>query len=702
MNPGSDGFATDPWKTDTDADGWSDGYETLTKGTNPLAWDTDGDGVRDSSDLDPLHNLLVAVRVNYVHHGASPWCTPELVGIIRVNDDYTWVSQHVGSTLDSFTSWACPPLIPTTQYSTSYFGYTYYADVPDDVSSVSLRATAWAINPGRGDDILVDAFVQGGYTLNSGTSYQTLWNGNSWYSFDIWTVALPKAKTLFVTDGNATITLANGQSRLVGQDRYYVFTFAVTSAYGPFVVGINAIVVPRSIFLDSKLRADFDAGTFAPLTDATLYGEDLGQSKVSESVAGTIAKALSGVDAKNVLDRLLRNTTNVLVYSYVDVTSYVVLLDLPADVVKILPWASVSIGPTGAMPQDFWQKIGAAASTVVNSLVYVGQMIYKGLVALGTFLVNLAEAIVDWGMKALGAVWNTIVAVAQKAGEVLGQFLDAIIQAVINGVNSALAGLLAMVNSLLARTLGLMVFDLEGAVANPDPAAAESSLNNFLSTLETILLIIALVPVAVTVAFLAFKALTLGVSWLIETAVSEGVVDFIISTLVLTAFSLAVGALFTMILEAMSWVEDQTAAFFATIAGAAATFSAVAKVEFRLYETLFVKTSKDITSLQRWKGFGLAVVGLLLVGAGILYARTGLARLAIDVLGFLLSTYGFFLYLSTKAKHDIILEITEFVSPLSSAIVKWVTLLSPTIVGLKIAATAATEGYQQTSGGGAG
>jgi len=29
------------------------------------------------------------------------------------------------------------------------------------------------------------------------------------------------------------------------------------------------------------------------------------------------------------------------------------------------------------MPQDFWQKIGAAASTVVNSLLCVGQMIYK-------------------------------------------------------------------------------------------------------------------------------------------------------------------------------------------------------------------------------------------------------------------------------------------------------------------------------------
>ncbi len=70
---------------------------------------------------------------------------------------------------------------------------------------------------------------------------------------------------------------------------------------------------------------------------------------------------------------------------------------------EIHPWASVTIGPTGAMPADFWTKIGASASTLVNVLVCasqpscLGQMIYKGLVALGTFLVDLARAIVDWG-----------------------------------------------------------------------------------------------------------------------------------------------------------------------------------------------------------------------------------------------------------------------------------------------------------------
>jgi len=42
-------------------------------------------------------------------------------------------------------------------------------------------------------------------------------------------------------------------------------------------------------------------------------------------------------------------------------------------------------------------------------------MFYKGLVTLGTFLVNLAQAIVDWRIMQLGALWNTIQDVAQGA-----------------------------------------------------------------------------------------------------------------------------------------------------------------------------------------------------------------------------------------------------------------------------------------------
>jgi hypothetical protein len=236
---GADGWITDPNRVDTDGDTWWDGYEINTKGTNPLNNDTDQDGARDNVDLDPKRNLLVAVKVGQIHH-AGAWWDPKLAGIVWVNDAYTWVTEHRMGSADG------------TDDHTATFDLTYYADVPDDTSSVSVRGAGWGIVDGRWDDPLVDGTV--GYTLQSGTAYHTIWGGNSWMAFDVWTHALEKTKTFLVTDGNATVTSAGGQHRLTGQDRYFVFAFDVTSAYAPFVVGVNTVVVPRSLFLDSKLR----------------------------------------------------------------------------------------------------------------------------------------------------------------------------------------------------------------------------------------------------------------------------------------------------------------------------------------------------------------------------------------------------------------------------------------------------------------
>ncbi len=687
---GSDAWLTDPNRADTDGDFWSDGYEVRTKGTNPLSTDTDQDGARDSNDLDPLRNLLVAVRVNGIHHGNGPWCSPELVGIARVNNDYTWVTQHRIANLDAFTSWSCPLFIPTTQYSTASFYYTYYADVPDDASYVSLRATAWAINPGRGDDILVDQFV--GYTLGSGTAYFTLWNGNSWYSFDAWTQALPKAKTLLITDGNATVTASNGQKRLTAQDRYFVLALDLTTSYGPLAYGVNAIVVPRSIFLDTKLKADFAAGSHWPLADATLYGQDLGRSDISKGIAGLIAKTITGADAYNVLDGLLRNKTNAKVFSYIDLTSYAVLANLPADVVKVLPWAGVANGPTGAMPQDFWQKIGAAATTVVNSLVYVGQLIYKGLVALGTFLVNLAEAIAEWGMRALGQLKDTVVAVAQKAGEVLGRFVDWIIDMAINTITTAIAQLLNGIKALMDGTVGRFVRELEEALATVDVNDLANKLISLAQIAFVIVIALAMIPVAIRVASVAIKAVTAGVSWIVEAAISEGVAEFIVRILMSIAFALATTALFSAILETMGWVEDTTVAFFKTLGLAATAIYAVSKVVFKLYESLFVKTANDISIIQRYKGFAFAIFGLFLVFIGSsTYAKNGLGRLAVDFAGFAFQAYGFWLY--AKSSKDPLVQIGDFVAPVGSAIEHGVTVLSPPLSAAKITLTWNTGGY---------
>jgi hypothetical protein len=633
---GSDGWITDPNRADSDGDTWSDGYEIKTRGTNPLSADTDQDGARDNVDLDPLRNLLVVIQVDKIHHGASPWCTPELLALMRVNNDYTWVTEHRVATEERYWSWGCWADIS----STSVFYMTYYADVPDDVSTVNIRSTAWSINPGRGDDILVDQSVP--YTLGSGTAYKTLNSGNSWITFDIWTYALPKAQTLLITDGNATVAASNGQTRIAGQDRYFVLALDLTSSYGPLVYGVNSIVVPRAIFLESKLKKDFDAGSYWPLADATLYGEDLGRADVSEGVAGTIAKSMSGSDAYNVLDRLLRNKTNANVYGYVDISSYAVASNLPADVVRILPWANVWNGPTGAMPADFWQKIGAAASTVVNALVYVGQLIYKGLVALGTFLVNLAQAIADWGMKALGQMVTAAASAVQRAGELLSSVLDWIIRFATKVLSDAIQGLLSMVKALLDTTIGNLI-----ALAKLAVAARQFEFSILLTMANYVFDLaqkLVLIPVAIRAAEAVIAIASLGVGFVAMKAIGRLTAELIVRTLSLMALSLVVEYLIAQTLESYGWVESSTVDFFKGIGVTVSAAAGVGKIAFGLYKIFRDKMILHRTPWWRWLAVGMSVVGLIVVIISSSYDLPGNVRLFLDLLGIALGFGGLLIY----------------------------------------------------------
>ena len=362
------------------------------------------------ADYDLFHYLAVAMTVPKVQHGASPSYRPKLLAVVRVNDDYTWVTEHRLGSADG------------TDDHTATFGPTYYSDVPDDVAVARVRITAWSQNDLRGDDVLVDASF--GQLVNAPYFGTTWTNGNAWLSYAVWTVGLNKANTLLVTGTDVTVTSSTGQTRMAAPDRFFVFTLDLTSAWWPLVPGVNTILVPRSVFLDTKLKADFDAGNYGYLPNAAVYGDDLSKASMSDGVAAVIAGTLRGDQAIYVLDHLLMNASGGWPHTYVDVTGQVLVANLPTDVVRIVPWEAVVNGLTGDLPADLLQKIGAVATTVVNALVYVGQLIYKGLVALGTFLVNLAQAIADWGMKALGTVVNAAVQVAQAVGEALSKLWE--------------------------------------------------------------------------------------------------------------------------------------------------------------------------------------------------------------------------------------------------------------------------------------
>ncbi len=437
---GQDGWVTDPNVADTDGDGWTDSVE-YSHGTNPLLADTDQDGVRDPIDIDPLHNLLVAVTVEKIHHGNLFGATgsPTLMAVIRMNDDNTYATEHRQASEESVCSiWIF--VCVTSVWSTGVFSLTYYADVPDDRSDVRVRILASDIDIFTGDDPLVDVSIN--YRIGD-TRAEKSWSSDNlhWVSYRVETVKLDKVRTLAVTDGQSIASDQFGTPRYAQPERFAVLLLQASSSYGEIGSGLNAILVPESLFARSNLKARFVNGTTSPLGDATFYDGDATKATMSEGIAALIAAALSGYDAWVVLQYLLQDYQGTLIFQVVDVTGRVFGLNVPGDVIRVIPWAGVSNGPTGEMPQNFWQKVGAVATTLLNSLVYVGQLIYGGLIAIGSFLSDLGQAIYNWGMHALGFINSELDKVKQA--------VDRAVKTLENLLSWALDWVMKLIHSLL-------------------------------------------------------------------------------------------------------------------------------------------------------------------------------------------------------------------------------------------------------------
>src|SRR5207245_506527 len=179
-----------------------------------------------------------------------------------------------------------------------------------------------------------------------------------------------------------------------------------------------------------------------------------------------------------------------------------------------------------------------------------------GLVARGTYLVNLAEAIVDWGMKALGALWNTIVSVAQKAAQVLNDVVNWIVQMAVQTFKAAIQGLLSLVKALLTFTIGNIVEQARLAVAS-----AEFSFSILVAIATSILDLaekIALIPIAIRVAEVAIAVATLGVGFVALKTIGKLTGEFIVNTLSLMALSLVAEYLIAASLESFGWLWKST------------------------------------------------------------------------------------------------------------------------------------------------
>lgn len=175
--------------------------------------------------------------------------------------------------------------------------------------------------------------------------------------------------------------------------------------------------------------------------------------------------------------------------------------------VRILPWTSVTNGPTGAVPQGFWEKINAAATQAVNVLLVAGQLIYEGLVAMGTFLVDLGQAVWAWGMQAAGEVWEAAVEVVEKANQVLQALVEWAEWFITQVLAAPVNAMLALADAWLADVGRVMdiLFDPESRQMTADTAMASLQSVLFSPSFWPVLL-------GVSIAIQALEGLLIGLT----------------------------------------------------------------------------------------------------------------------------------------------------------------------------------------------
>lgn len=289
-------WLTDPALNDTDGDGWSDSYEIFTSHTNPLSDDSDGDGALDSNDREPVKNIILEISPIFASFRNQMWPTtnPILkIGMyLRVNDLADPNSLMESSKVGFFTNnkkattdirvadWY---ITHETAWWNEGEGTHYYIDISDDFTAqsnnVQFYFTLWESAPlgdinRFGDNWYSDTFDMGSTELTQTLNVQhtgILGRVNE-ITISVTKIVVEKVNTIAIYSENETQFSGHYQH----QERMNVFQLHITDSGDgtPFVQGVNAIVIPTSLFSKTKLNAFIENGQ---LDQTVLYSDIAGE-----------------------------------------------------------------------------------------------------------------------------------------------------------------------------------------------------------------------------------------------------------------------------------------------------------------------------------------------------------------------------------------------------------------------------------------
>jgi chitodextrinase len=293
------GYITDPTKKDTDNDGWSDYYEiySASKKTNPLSADTDGDGVIDSKDRDPLQDLYIQVQIKYAHWENALRSLGHIGGqpllqvVASVNGrSVATPAQSTNSYYKSeavtfqlyqivdFNQWWNPfddewAWVTHTLYTwnvnrrTTYYNEYYTFDVDDSHASQSIRIelwNVWAFNLGT------KKLSQSTNLAIGGSGSKTLTSGSNKVGISYTTKGMKRFNTVAVYNDTQF-----EQSHYNEKKNFNVFAVESATDYGDFdiLAGLNYIVIPTELFGETLLNNLIQKATTDGEVDMDQFGK---------------------------------------------------------------------------------------------------------------------------------------------------------------------------------------------------------------------------------------------------------------------------------------------------------------------------------------------------------------------------------------------------------------------------------------------
>ena len=552
VNLGTDGWTTNPVLKDTDDDWIWDSSEIMGstpcgKALDPTSGDTDGDGFNDNVDK-YLGDMMLHVNINFLNLWESIYSgnVHNIFFVLTYYDDIT----------DTTVTLSTERLIDVWTHEDRYFNFNYYVPVDDTGTSKDFVMMTVADNAGGFplyDDIKLDMedtaqnycdYPLTFYYSNGHTEYyahgdlgEGFPNPNSEceVGFYVETVIAPKSNLIIVnsTEENSDLYVVGANSyRYTADGQVYMLYITVPGNSAHFASGVNTIIVPRYLALESQLNSTLTSNpSGSELSGGEFYSTDDSQAFSSGHIIAVIEKTMGNTEAENLLYRLTHDPTNAQIANIVQVSGEALYrIHLPAEVQPMIPYniQSSAIGE----PYDFL-TVGEVLEFVFDCLVWIGTTLY-----------NLAEMVYEAGIELVCGLTNSVLSTIQSAVDKIVDAFQAFVTWAVDFVSDAFSALIAQPLQALysgleswANGLASLVSAAARSIENgTDNALASFLIYQYIVESEVFKILMA---IGISLFAIITAASFLGPCGFIASMVAPLLVNILVSGMTAAAFTVA-------------------------------------------------------------------------------------------------------------------------------------------------------------------